>query len=139
MTNKISIAAAVIRDAEGRVLLVRKRGTTAFMQPGGKIEPGEDPLFALARELKEELGCGLRFPSARYLGEFAAPAANEAGQVVVAKLYNVAVDGTVTPAAEIDEVAWVDPRAPGDCILAPLTRDAVLPLMTGDNGSAHLT
>ena len=39
MHNKvISVVAALIRDNGGRVLLVRKRGTSAFMQPGGKRE-----------------------------------------------------------------------------------------------------
>ena len=52
----IRIAAAIIRDDGGRLLLVRKRGTKAFMQAGGKIEPGELPAAALARELREELG-----------------------------------------------------------------------------------
>ncbi|HEX3283446.1 MAG TPA: hypothetical protein VHT50_02015 [Mycobacterium sp.] len=36
----IRVAAAVIRDARGRMLVVRKRRTAAFMQPGGKIMPG---------------------------------------------------------------------------------------------------
>jgi 8-oxo-dGTP diphosphatase len=34
----------------------------------------------------------------------------------------------VTPAAEIDEIAWVAPTAAIDLALAPLTRDHVLPL-----------
>ncbi|HZP68639.1 MAG TPA: NUDIX domain-containing protein [Pseudolabrys sp.] len=55
--NVISVVAALIRDEQGRVLLVRKRGTAAFMQPGGKRDPGESELAALARELTEELGC----------------------------------------------------------------------------------
>ena len=42
MSEPIRIVAALIRDAAGRVLLVRKRGTTTFMQPGGKREVGED-------------------------------------------------------------------------------------------------
>ena len=53
----IKIVAALIRDDAGRVLLVRKRGTIAFMQPGGKRDPGEDDMTALAREIAEELGC----------------------------------------------------------------------------------
>ena len=40
-TEPIRIVAAVIVDEAGRLLLVRKRGTQAFMQPGGKIAPGE--------------------------------------------------------------------------------------------------
>ena len=52
----IRIVAAVILDDRGRALLVRKHGARRFIQPGGKPEPGEAPLQALARELDEELG-----------------------------------------------------------------------------------
>jgi 8-oxo-dGTP diphosphatase len=45
----ISVVAALIRDADGRVLLVRKRGTSAFMQPGGKRDAGENDVAALSR------------------------------------------------------------------------------------------
>jgi hypothetical protein len=37
-------------------------------------------------------------------------------------------EGAVMPRAEIDQVVWVDPSAPPDLPLAPLTRDHVLPL-----------
>ena len=56
MTHSIYIAAALLIGSDGKTLLVRKRNTTAFMQPGGKIEPGELAVNALARELDEELG-----------------------------------------------------------------------------------
>ena len=130
MSSQIRIAAAVIRDRRGRVLLVRKRGTTAFMQPGGKINPNEDALAALAREVKEELGCNLQPATARFLGEFTAPAANEVGASVIADLYEVEVDGDAKATAEIEEVAWVDATSPGGHLLAPLTRDHVLPLLS---------
>ena len=39
--RRIFVSAAVITDAAGRVLVVRKHGTTVFMQPGGKPEAGE--------------------------------------------------------------------------------------------------
>jgi 8-oxo-dGTP diphosphatase len=45
VTDTIEIVAALIRDGAGRMLLVRKRGT-AFMQPGGKSDPGEDDITA---------------------------------------------------------------------------------------------
>lgn len=124
----IRIVAALIRDDEGRVLLVRKRGTTAFMQPGGKLDAGEDDISALSREISEELGCRLDLTSVRPLGAFDAVAANEPGFRVKAILYHADVTGAVTPSREIDEAIWIDPAAPGDIHLAPLTRDHVLPL-----------
>ena len=128
MTGTIDIVAALIRDAAGRVLLVRKRGTAAFMQPGGKRDAGEDDIITLAREIDEELGCGLVSDSIRPLGEFDAISANEPGFRVRAALYEVEVTGEIAPRAEIEAMMWVDPAAPVDIALAPLTRDHVLPL-----------
>ncbi|WP_315835552.1 NUDIX domain-containing protein [Bradyrhizobium prioriisuperbiae] len=127
-TSTIHVVAALIRDQAGRVLLVRKRGTTAFMQPGGKRDAGEDDVTALAREVDEELGCRMISGSARPLGEFEAIAANEPGRRVKAAVYGIDVKGEIAPRAEIDEMIWVDPLAPPDIVLAPLTRDHVLPL-----------
>ena len=126
-TGTIKIVAALIRDDSGRVLLVRKRGTTAFMQPGGKRDPGEDDIAALAREIAEELGCSMIRDSVRPLGEFSAIAANEPGWRVHACLYGIEVSGDIVPDREIDEMIWIDPSAPSDIPLAPLTRDHVLP------------
>ncbi len=124
----IRIAAALIIDGQGRTLLVRKRGTQAFMQAGGKIEGGESAADALIRELHEELGLELDAAAPEYLGRFVAPAANEPGRLVEAEMFRVTTDQAVRPAAEIDEVVWIRPSEPGDLPLAPLTRDHVLPI-----------
>jgi 8-oxo-dGTP diphosphatase len=126
--NTISVVAALIRDDLGRMLVVRKRGTAAFMQPGGKRDAGEDDLTALDRELGEELGCRMVPGSARPLGQFDCAAANEPGWRVRASIYAVNVRGDVVPQAEIAEVLWIDPEAPVSIVLAPLARDHVLPL-----------
>jgi 8-oxo-dGTP diphosphatase len=124
----IRIVAALIRDDAGRVLLVRKRGTQAFMQPGGKRDAGEDDVTALARELDEELGCRVIAGSVSPLGVFDCVAANEPDRRVNAAVYAVDVEGSVAAQAEIDEIVWIDPAAPPDIHLAPLTRDHVLPI-----------
>lgn len=124
----ITIAAALLIAPDGRTLLVRKRGTLAFMQPGGKIDPGETAPVALARELNEELGLIIDPQQAEFLGEFTAPAANEPGFEVHCQLYEVKSDAEVLPAAEIEEVVWVGPQSHPDLHLAPLTRDLILPL-----------
>ncbi|WP_431471173.1 (deoxy)nucleoside triphosphate pyrophosphohydrolase [Sphingosinithalassobacter sp. LHW66-3] len=57
------VVAAALVDADGRVLVQQRppgkpmAGLWEF--PGGKVEPGEAPEAALARELTEELGIGV--------------------------------------------------------------------------------
>ena len=123
----IEIAAAVVRDGAGRIALVRKRGTTAFMQPGGKLERDESPRGCLERELSEELGLSLADHPARALGVFTAPAANEPGHLVRAHLFLVERSGDLKPRAEIVELRWVGPDMAGALELAPLTREVVVP------------
>ena len=125
----IRIAAALVIDADNKLLLVRKRDTTAFMQPGGKIEPGEVPVEALRRELCEELGLVVPEGLPTYLGRFSALAAHEPGRIVEAEVFRIATDSVPIPAAEIEEAVWVDVEAAQRLDLAPLTRDHLLPLV----------
>ena len=127
MSRVLEIVTAVILDQCGRMLLVRKRGTTTFMKPGGKRDGGEDDLTTLARELDEELGC--RLVRAELLGHFSAPAANEAGFIVQSATYVVTVEGEIAARAEIEALAWINPAAPGDLRLAPLLTEQVLPAL----------
>jgi 8-oxo-dGTP diphosphatase len=121
----ISVVAGVIRDDQGRLLTVRKQGTTAFMLPGGKRDPGEDDMTALARELAEELGCVL--VESRALGVFSAPAANEPDTQVEGAIYHATISGEAAAQAEIAELLWIDPAAPPTVPLAPLLETQVLP------------
>nr|WP_210327743.1 NUDIX domain-containing protein [Mesorhizobium silamurunense] len=109
------------------MLLVRKRGTSTFMQAGGKIEPGEVPAAALARELREELGIVVDPATAFPLGSFSAPAANEPDARVEAELFELSIAGEPIPAAEIEEMIWLNPELARGIELAPLTADIVLP------------
>jgi 8-oxo-dGTP pyrophosphatase MutT (NUDIX family) len=126
--NVIHIAAALLIGPDGRTLLVRKRGTQAFMQPGGKIEPNEPAQRALVRELEEELGLKIDPAEAAFLGEFSAPAVHEPEFEVLCQLFQIHSSEPVTAGAEIEEVVWVGADSHPDLMLAPLTRDVILPL-----------
>jgi 8-oxo-dGTP pyrophosphatase MutT (NUDIX family) len=56
LTRVRAAAGAVIRDADGRVLLVRPTYKPTWELPGGALEPDESPLTACRRELGEEIG-----------------------------------------------------------------------------------
>lgn len=128
MTNPpILTVAAVIEDDEGRVLLVRKRDSAIFIQPGGKREPDEAPLATLARELVEELGVELIADSSHRLGEFEDIAVNEPGRRVRAEAFVVSVQGMPVPAAEIEELRWIMPAGDPVVPVAPLSADHILP------------
>jgi 8-oxo-dGTP diphosphatase len=57
---RVEVAAAVLLDAQGRFLLAQRPAGKVYAGywefPGGKVEPGERAIEALARELHEELG-----------------------------------------------------------------------------------
>jgi 8-oxo-dGTP pyrophosphatase MutT (NUDIX family) len=127
-SHTIRIAAALIDDDAGCLLLVRKAGTKWFMQAGGKIEDGETPVSALRRELSEEIGLTLDDGDARHLGCYSAPAANEPNHIVEAEIFHVRMRHTPATRSEIEEAVWVDYVTAVGMPLAPLTRDYILPL-----------
>ncbi|MDQ0993724.1 NUDIX hydrolase [Streptomyces sp. V3I7] len=59
--GELRLAAAVVMDGQGRVLVVRRSEHERFLPrawgvPCGKLEPGESPEDGALRELKEETG-----------------------------------------------------------------------------------
>ncbi|SDG88514.1 8-oxo-dGTP pyrophosphatase MutT, NUDIX family [Pseudomonas flavescens] len=127
--NTLHIAAALLFDAAGRLLLVRKRGTGMFMLPGGKSDKGETPMQTLLRELHEELGLQLPESAFTALGHFSAAAANEANTRIEADLFRAPLPHPVQPAAELEELRWLNACEPRTDDLAPLLRHQVLPLI----------
>ncbi|MDH2444224.1 NUDIX domain-containing protein [Amnibacterium sp. CER49] len=120
----VRVVAALAADADGRLLLVRKRGTERFMQPGGKPEAGETPRAALVRELEEELGLVVAEGALEPVGAYVTDAANEPGHRLEADVFRLRVTAPVAAASEIAELRWATP-AEADALgdrLAPLAR-----------------
>lgn len=115
---RVVCAAVIVRE---RLLVVRKRGTTAFMLPGGKPDAGERPEQALMREIHEELGCGITL-GAELPGDFIDVAANEPGFSVHARIWTGQLHGAPDASAEIAELRWIGAGDMAGLDLAPLLR-----------------
>ena len=120
------VVAAALTDGEGRVLLQRRpagkpmAGLWEF--PGGKVERGEAPEQALARELAEELGLDVRPDDCV---PFAFASVTSAPRHLVLLLYRVAIwTGTPQPLAA-SAITWLAPSAMHDLPMPP----ADLPLV----------
>lgn len=131
---RIAAVCFVRIGAEGlEVLAVRKTGTGSYMQPGGKLEPGETARECAEREIAEELSVVVEADAFEPLGEFTAPAANEPATQVRASVFLAAADWLprdVEVQAEIAESIWcpVD-RPPRGLRLAPLMTEHILPAL----------
>lgn len=106
--DRIVVAAAILAD--GRLLAARRRqpigdGSDGRWElPGGKVEPGESPAQALAREIVEELGCvvvvGHRLAGQERLSDD-----------TVLHAYLCTLDGAAVPQpTEHDALRWLSPE-----------------------------
>ncbi len=105
------VVAAVIERADRRLLIGQRRRTDTsplkWEFPGGKVEEGEIPEAALARELREELGATLRrsVEIARVKHAYATTANELEIRFFAAELAN-----DVVVAKTFERIVWVLPR-----------------------------
>ncbi|MEJ3405255.1 NUDIX domain-containing protein [Rathayibacter sp. YIM 133350] len=97
---------ALIRDR--RVLMVTARGREVYYMPGGKIDPGEAPAEAAAREAFEEVSLTVDAAELEPLFEVLTQAHGEPeGRLVRMHVFAVRTDADPAPSAEVDAVHWV--------------------------------
>lgn len=129
----ITVSAICFERADGAVLTVRKRGTSAWMLPGGKPEPGESAAECGVREVLEELGVEIGLDRIEPMGEFETRAANEAGFALRASVFRT--HDVIEPhaRAEIEAVRWIDPALGiDDEAEAPLNRELIFPMLLAE-------
>ena len=87
------------------MLLVRKRGTSDLISPGGKLERGESHVACLGRELDEELGVSL--VSATYFGAYDDVSIFDRNRMTTLFVYMCDIVDDSVPRSEIEAVKWV--------------------------------
>lgn len=93
----------VIRNSKGTLLTSRRAKPDNFGFPGGKVDPGETPLEAARRELKEETGLdGFNFELV-----YSAPEVTSGGRIVAVYTADVDIDQNLQPEEGIN-VIWGD-------------------------------
>lgn len=116
------VALALFDDA-GRWLMHRrpleKHHGGLWEFPGGKVEIGESPSFALVREIKEELGLEL-VPEELEPAGFAQDPPNGAAKQLVILLYKSKWSGAPVAALEGGIVGWFSPSELGSLEKPPL-------------------
>jgi 8-oxo-dGTP diphosphatase len=122
--------------ADDRLLVVRKKGGTLYILPGGKPEPGENDLEALVREVEEELGCSLNSTTIEFLGSFSDRAADMENTTVTVRLYAAQLVGDPIPQSEIENLKWFSPKEDGINSLAPSLQNQIVPFLFAEG---HLT
>lgn len=117
MTPKHIVAVAgLVRDADGRVLMIRSpRGDWEF--PGGQVEEGEDLVAALQREVREETGITVT------VGKLAGVYSNVKSHIVMFDFLCELVSGELRTSAESLAVEWVEAGEALDRIIRPVIRD----------------
>ncbi len=108
-SNSESTASALVVDADGRLLLVRRardphRGKWDL--PGGFLEEAEHPIDALRRELLEETG--LEVEPLEFVGVWTDRYGDADDAATTLNLYWTAlvVRGDPRPADDVSELAW---------------------------------
>jgi len=127
----VQVVAAVIERSDRRLLVGQRRShDTSPLKwefPGGKVEPGESPAQALARELREELGATLR--RAAPIGSIEYPYPNRSPLQITFFAADLE-PGELRPTA-FQQIAWVLPRELADYDFLPANGRLVADLATG--------
>lgn len=107
--EQIHVVGAAIFDGRGRVLVAQRSAEMALPLlwefPGGKVEPGESPEEALAREVEEELGLEVT------VGEFVARGSHltSSGRRVVLDVYRARLVAGRLVLVEHADARWCAP------------------------------
>lgn len=116
-----------------KFLVVREKGKDVFVAPGGKLDPGETSLQALVREMMEEVQITISESDVELFGTFYAQAAGNESKTLKMDVYLIHnYQGEISPAAEIEEMMWIDTSTTGVLIGSIFEHDVMPKLKSLD-------
>jgi 8-oxo-dGTP diphosphatase len=127
-----TVVAGVIERSDRRLLIgQRRRNDTSALKwefPGGKVEKGEAPEAALARELREELG--VQLVRCVPLGKVRHQYAN-LNEILEILFYAAAIEPMEVMPKKFEQVAWVLPKELGNYDFLAANAQLIANLATG--------
>ncbi|MNI37940.1 hypothetical protein D3C73_920570 [compost metagenome] len=100
---------AWIHMSNGQILCTRSKGQEIYYLPGGKRNPGESDADTLMREIEEELSVQIEQGTIKFFGTFEARAHGKLEDIKVKMTcYTASFSGILSPASEIEELAWLN-------------------------------
>ncbi|HHU36047.1 MAG TPA: 8-oxo-dGTP diphosphatase MutT [Treponema sp.] len=133
----IKVAAAVIENRNGRILIARRKADISlggyWEFPGGKIEDGETPAECAVRELREEMNVRID------TGDIIAETVYDYGDKVVnlIAVRAILLDGNLHLRYH-DEIRWVSIHEMDDFLFAPAD-EAIIEKIRQDSRNTEST
>jgi 8-oxo-dGTP diphosphatase len=127
-----TVVAAVIERNDRRLLIGQRRESDTsplkWEFPGGKVNDGESPEVALARELLEELGATL--VKSAELGRVRHQYAGTSEELEIRFFAAAIAESEITPRT-FEKIAWVLPKELGEYDFLAANREVIAQLATG--------
>src|SRR5918999_5795885 len=114
MNSVTNAVGAVITDVAGRVLLCQQsQGHRLWGLPGGKIRPGESPVHAAIRDIREETGMETEIVDLVGIYQLTGDTCGEHMPDLLMHVFRAQIDGgeaIINAPGRIRRLSWHDPE-----------------------------
>ena len=117
METKLFVATKAFINYQGKILILRESskyqdGSNAskYDVVGGRVEPGQNFLVSLLREIDEETGLKVKIGNPFYVGEWRPVVNGEQWQIVGTFFECIADSNEVRLSEDHDDFQWIDPN-----------------------------